>query len=1004
MNQLFFWNSWQTPYKQLYWGLLILFFSTIAFFFTSWIIGEDVTFPWETYAQSETVRITIDTINSGPFQLPFEVDNYLLTESFQGGNLTLYKWPSYLFVVILGIIFILAITCVTALSRFWYLVGMGLVIAFMMSLQLENLQLFGRFDKIALIGLFILYLPVSYYFQSINKNVSFSNRLIAFSLITSIVGLVIFFASEVQYPFLHLATYGYIAPVIISLLFILMIGHQILAGFIYIITSNNNSFSKNSLTHFLIITTVYLVNLVIIVLNEIQYLHWEFINVHPFALLLISSLIGFMLYSYQEEAYKHIYKFYPIGGFIYLMLGSLCFFTIGYHLFSANDAIIEVFEDIILYSHLGYGFIFLVYILANFLSPLGKNMQVHKVLYKPQNMPYFTYRFAGTIVVVAFLLVSNYNIPIFHTMSSYYNALGDLHMHKGEGKVAKVYYGKGKSLDYGNHRANYALGVMARNDDDNAKAAYHFSEAMRKRPTPQSFVNMGNIYLDEGKFFDGLFTIRDGVNKFPNSDRAKINLGLLYDKANETDSAYLTFTAARNQSLTEKSANVNVLSLISKGDYVYEVDSIVNQYLVDNHTAMIANGLAIYNTNQQYWDKSIVTDTILNLVTGNVLYNKAINNIYALDSGYLSSLLSIAMVSRNVGYREQLLLATALGYYYHLEVEKAFRLMDQLANNYPVKSGYYFYLLGLWSLDQEAPLLAVDFFKKSLNRDYPKANLAIAIAMMESGLVDEAKEQWETLSLDVDPLNRQMAEGALQIINQSELGQMTDAQKFWYWRYHVSKDNEVATQGVINEIADDNYKLQMHIDLMQYFLDQGDTAKVIYYSQFQTDSKNSALLQEWGWLNLAKQSLVNEVESAYNQSAIKSTIPKSQKLAITYYRAQYVASQNDTTLANELFVKVAANPFFEQGVIGKSEYLSGKGEQMDAYNVLLTALEVNPYAINLRKQYIMQCAAMDFDRYGDHALEELQPLLSSQEFYEFRSRYQMKLKQAQEAFDNFEDE
>ena len=1003
MNQLLFWNTWQKPYKQLYQGLLWLFFVTLIFFLVGWNIGVDMTFPWETYVQGETVKVTIDSIKSGPFQLPLEIENYLLTESFQGGDLTLYKWPAYLFSFIIGIIFTVAITCITTLKRFWYLVGMGLVIAFLMSFQLENLQLFGMYDKTALIGVFVLYLPLSYYYQSIKKDISFSFRLLSFALVTVVISLVIFFGAEVRYPFVYLATYGYIAPIILSILFILMISHQILTGFMYLITNSNNAYSKNSLTHFLIITSVYLINLFIIVLNEIQYLHWEFLNIHPFVLLLISSLIGIAFYSLREETYKHIYHFYPIGGFVYLILGSICFFTIGYYLFSANEAIIEVFEDFILYAHLGYGLMFLVYILANFLNPLGRNLQVYKVLYKPQNMPYFTYRFAGTIVALAFVLISDYNIPVFHTMSTYYSGLGDLHTQIGEKKIAEVYYGKGKSFDYRNHRANYALGTIARKEGDNAKAAYHFNEAMQKRPTPQAFVNMSNIYLEEGKFFDGLFTIRDASKEFPDDDRIKINLGLLYEKAKEPDTAYLTFDAARSQAITEKSANVNLLSLIGKGDYVYDLDSVISEYVVEDHNAMINNGFALYSANQRFWDRSILTDTLLNLVTGYGLYNQSINYIYSNDSTYLHELHTSALISGNIAFRENLLFATTLGYYYHNEVAKAYQLMAQLVTNYPAKSGYYLYVLGLWSLDQRAPLLAVDFFKRSRDRGYSKANLTLAIATMEAGLIDEAKDYWNEVSINVDPMNRQMAENALQMLNKDDLTDMNDAEMYWYWRYQVSKENEILTQEIIDTMSDTNYKLQVHIDLVEYFLAKGDTTQVVLLTQERLNSTDESIQNQLYWLYKSKNDLLGKLDIADSVSLSKIIDSKPAELILRYYEARYAAIKNDTLSANHLFDKVAANPFFTQGVIGKAHYLSNNGKNIEAYNVLLSALEINPYAVNLRKQYIMQCASMGFDTYGEHALEELTLLISGSEYRNFKQQYEDKLKATQEAFEYFED-
>jgi hypothetical protein len=1003
MNQLFFWTNWQKPYKELYWGLLMLFFATIAFFIVGWSMGDNIAFPWETYVQRETIKIAIESIQAGPFQLPLEIESYLLVESFQGGDLTLYKWPAYVFVAILGIVFSLAITCISTLKRFWYLVGMGLVIVFLMSLQLENLHLFGRIDKSALIGVFILYLPLSYYYQFMKSSTLFSTRLIGFSAITVLLGTIIFFGADVQYPFLYVATYGYTAPVILSLLFILMIGHQILTGFMYIITKNNNAYSKNTLTHFLVITSVYLINLAIVVLNEIKYLYWELFNIHPFVLLLISALIGVLLYSLREETYKHIYQFYPIGGFIYLMLGSICFFTIGYYLFSANDSIIEVFEDFILYAHLGYGFIFLIYILANFLTPLGRNMQVYRVLYTPDHMPYFTYRFAGSIVVLAFILVSNYKIPIYHAMAAYYNGIGDLHSRIDDQNVAKAYYRKGTQYDYRNHRANYTLGSIYRSAGDNAQAAVYFNEAMIKRPTPQSFVNMGNIYLEEGKFFDGLFTIRDGMDQFPDDDRIKINLGLLFDKANEPDSAFLAFEAARNHAITERSANVNMLSLINKGDYLYDLDSIVAEYVVDNHTALVSNALVLSNANQQFWDQSIYVDSMLNMVTGYALYNQAINNIYTEYADYLRGLQALALYPGNGAFREKLLFATALGYYYHHEVARAYRLMDQLAVNYQEKAGYYLYIQGLWSLDQQAPLLAVDYFEESRSRNFPDANLALAIATMEAGLMDDAKAYWKELLLDEDPVNRQMAESASRMIGSQSIEEMNDAQRYWYWKYQINKENEILSQEIIDATTDDNYKSQITIELMRYFLDKGDTTKVLYYSMQQAEIDNPSIQEQWNVLNMAKQDLLNETEAAYQMSMASTEDQKVDQVLQSYYHARFAAAKGDTTNAAMWFGKIPNNPFFEQGVIGHAKYLADKGAQMEAYSTLIEALEINPYAVNLRKQYILQCAVMDFDKYAEHALEALRLLVSSQEYYDFRIQYEEKLSATQEDLQYFED-
>jgi hypothetical protein len=56
---------------------------------------------------------------------------------------------------------------------------------------------------------------------------------------------------------------------------------------------------------------------------------------------------------------------------------------------------LKSFTILFLYSHTGYGIIFLFYVFANFGSMLTQNLQVNKVLYKPTVMFYLTFRIMG---------------------------------------------------------------------------------------------------------------------------------------------------------------------------------------------------------------------------------------------------------------------------------------------------------------------------------------------------------------------------------------------------------------------------------------------------------------------------------------------------------------------------------------------------------------------------------------------------------------------------------
>ncbi len=91
--------------------------------------------------------------------------------------------------------------------------------------------------------------------------------------------------------------------------------------------------------------------------------------------------------------------FKPIGGLMYLAFALISFSTMAYALSSANDPLVEIFEDIIFYGHMAYGAMFLLYIIAIFFSTLIQNYQVSKIVYKPEYYPYYIYRMMGMIIL-----------------------------------------------------------------------------------------------------------------------------------------------------------------------------------------------------------------------------------------------------------------------------------------------------------------------------------------------------------------------------------------------------------------------------------------------------------------------------------------------------------------------------------------------------------------------------------------------------------------------------
>ena len=991
-------RDWSSPYKQLYWLLLAILVSSFIFFIVSWGLGYSSSISWNVIAQGEPLSFVLETIEVGPFSLPIYVDTFLLTERFNGTPLEIHTLPSYIFITLLGVLFVVLNSFITTLKRFWYIVAMGLVIVLLVSFQLEQLLLFGMYNKTGVIVSFVLYLPLSYFFHAIKPNTIFRWRIMGFAIATIVFALLIHFFSEVENPFLYLATYGYAAPVLLTLLFIMMIGAEILSGFILVLTrSISVSGKNNNLFHFFMISGIYLLNLLLVFLYDVHYLGWKLDFISPFILLIVSSVIGFYMYSYKEELYKNIYSYNPTGAIFYALLAIISFFTIGFHIFTANDPIVDVFKTFIYYSHLGYGLMFLVYVSANFLNPFGRGLQVYKILYTPHHMPYFTYRFAGSIAVLALFLLTNYETPMFAAFSSYYNGIGDLHVVNNEDKIAEAYYINGNIYSYDSHRSSYALASLALRNKDEKAAAHYYAKAIDRHSSEQAFVNLSNAYIDKDKPFEAIFILQDGLKEYPNSERIKNNLGLLYYKVAEIDSAFYMMSEAQETNVTASAAGVNILNFIAKGSYSYDIDSLITQYADPNYLSSKGNIEALYNIGNVYHHTmDIQVDTTLNLLTAYHLYNSEINKVYSEDSIRAGLLLNLANRWENTYWSEMLMTGAAIGYYYNGNSSKTIELLTHLANDNYRKAGYYYNVMGLLMLKENAPRVAIDYFRKAVYVEFEEAKRNLAIALSEVQLKEEAKNSWKEVLLNGIPSDRYMAEQMLSFYNDTLRN--TDAKKYWNWKYEASKNNFITNTILREELSTTIYKNQVSLDLVEYNLKNGNIQEA--KNEFaKIKSVEESHATRYFWLSMQLADANNEIDYL-KQNISKITDQRTYGNQWAYFQMRIADLSGDTLSANTYIKHFRnKNPFFEAGVVGLSQYYQKYDQSFEAYDVLLNAILVNKYSPRLLKAYIMQCARMDFDNYAAHELERIRALISGEEYQVLLEEYQVEIAKTRTEFE-----
>ena len=110
-----------------------------------------------------------------------------------------------------------------------------------------------------------------------------------------LIALIIFQFAEVNQPFLHLANFGITGFLVLSLIFIFLIGHEIVFLILYLVTQSKGEAGGNNATHFIIFTLVYLANIGLVYARNAAYIDWDVLYVHAFILCIGTVIDAFSL-------------------------------------------------------------------------------------------------------------------------------------------------------------------------------------------------------------------------------------------------------------------------------------------------------------------------------------------------------------------------------------------------------------------------------------------------------------------------------------------------------------------------------------------------------------------------------------------------------------------------------------------------------------------------------------------------------------------------------------
>lgn len=977
METPFFWKNWLPVYRWILYGVAGLFVFSLLFMWFSYLGGESGVLQWEKFQEQKLVEATVHSFHVGPFELQVPADSYVIYEYFNGSALQPNVVASYIFLVVIALAAGIILTVFTTIDRFWFFVGMAAFILFIFYLKLEVLQLFGQRNFIPTVIALLAFCGPAYYFRSFRPETPLLVRWLTFVIITIVMAVIIFLFSEVKHPMLHLSVTAYVPGLVVAFIFSVMVAHESFAGFVFLADQR----VKNGFRDFLILAIIWMVNLVITYLHEIGSLDWNFIYVNLYLALSLSALLGFWGFRHREPLYGNIISFHPYGAYFFLAMGAIAFAFIGYALGNANSAAIRVVRLFIIYTQLAFGFTFILYFLSNFLGIADQNLRVYRVLYKPNRMPYFTFRLSGLIVVIAFVVYSDWRIFTYQAMAGFYNSMGDLYGQLDDNTYTEAYYRQAANLALGDHHSNYSLGSIDAYKFSPEDARGRFELASWRKPTDFSLINGGNMLIwqnNANQAIDYYHAVEDRVSNRSILDN---NLGFAYAKAGRTDSVLYFLDEARQHSVTRDAAETNFFAFTVTDRLPVNADSIVKVF-DSKSTGVLANALALAINQRQPFTTVVdpLKDKKLNLYSATLLNNYIIHHAHSLDSTFAIKADSIISDSTNASYSESLKASLSFAYYHQGNVKRAFELLSELIAYSAEDQGKYNYIKGLWALEQRHPESAATFFADAISFRFKKAKLYHAISLTEAGLLEDAVTAWDSLILYGDESEKYIASSIRRVLSlpATQVAALPDHEKYQYVRYRLNAYDTALFNSLVDGFTNSNYKAQALLDMSQKLFNAAYVIPAVkYYNRISgLQISNKKLFDDARFFELEMLASRKEVHQLIRQINKGIEFNSSRTLEKKLYAAMVNELGGDTaSAARNYTIAGTSNPFFDNGVIAAADYFRVyDSTSFKSYDILADAIQINAGSVRLLGAYAKEAARKGFDEYAVSAVLRIEEI------------------------------
>jgi len=988
-----FWRGLEAGRRVLYFFLFACVLAVLGLGIYGYFTGNRLVFPLE--KQAELFPAEAHLQPSTPLLTPIriEANAYLVSERYGLGPMQFPLWATWVYLAGIGLALTFFWTILSTLKRTPYYIGVALGMLWLSSFNLDLLGIFADTERTLLIIALAVLGISSYLFQAFWSHVSFLLRFIIFAALVVGLSFALFHFSPLSADMtaLHIVQYGTVASTYASLLFLVLIAYENLHGLLWFNTQAKQPQRRFGLGQFLAISLLYLGNLLLLYLWQSGILALDIVNLDALLIFLCSAIVGFWGLRQRQVQYSNFFTFEREAAPIYLILAFVTFLNLGYACLMANDPLVQAYHSAIVITHLAYGTVFLLYVLANFLPLIKQRLRVFKVVYEPRRLPFMMVYIAGT--VLAFVMMVRGNFSTYRqSQAGYYNYLGDLYRQtEQEPLLAEQFYLESNLQSKVNARANFSLADLYHTSGMPTLEMQRLQEAISTTQNPDAYLRLANLYTGSSDLFEHLRVLREGLNHFPEEATLLNNLALQYGSTKFTDSAAFYLDAALAHSKEPEVIKSNQLSFLLRHQFRDQAKEFSERYQDESYGPLLTNRLAIAFLLQQKAPAqlpSVGQDSVLTPQTFAAFYLRNLHPGLPTDTSAVTKINRMMYQDDNQAFSEDLLLLKALLLQRNGKPIQARQLLENQAASSEGASGYYYDILGQWMLQAKLYPLAADFFQKAGQRGYRDAYLHAAVALALSGKVDQAAQLAIQPGIYPDA-KQQYAATQLAFATQLTTEQALSAPDSLKVRFlqlrsgtaPVAELEKVAQQITTPALAPTaalplvtRYIQENNLQAAQRLLD------VHFPATFPKTSQKSAasVLQVELWRK------ANQWQNLQQQIGKLYFTPEDQGEKL-YYQALLAQRNKQLKPATNSFNQlVQLAPWLEKGQLAAADFFVAQKQPLKAYNLLLEAAAYNPTSVELRKKYVRIALNQGFQEYALQGVAQLEGLMSPSEYGTFK--------------------